>query len=74
MPLRVRWLFQHFRVGPQSDSHSTLQDPGSPPGSRGFYFRAYLGSLPPQATDIRVYPDILTVRFGQLTVEGLSPS
>ncbi len=33
-----------------------------------FYFRAYLSSLPPRAADI------LTVRFGQLTVEGLSPS
>ena len=36
-------------------------------GSRGFYVRAYHGSLPPRA------PDMLTVRFGQLTVRGLSP-
>ena len=35
--------------------------------SRGFYFSAYLGSLPSQAGDI------LTARFGQLTVKGLSP-
>jgi len=34
-------------------------------GSRGFYIRAYHGSLPPRA------PDMLTVRFGQLTVRGL---
>jgi hypothetical protein len=38
-----------------------------PPGSRGFYVRAYHGSLPLRA------PDMLTVRFGQLTVRGLSP-
>jgi len=38
-----------------------------PPGSRGFYVRAYHGSLPPRA------PDMLTVRFGQLTGRGLSP-
>ena len=37
------------------------------PGSRGFYVRAYHGSLPPRA------PDMLTVRFGQLTVRGLPP-
>ena len=37
------------------------------PGSRGFYIRASHGSLPPRA------PDMLTVRFGQLTVRGLSP-
>jgi hypothetical protein len=36
-------------------------------GSRGFYVRAYHGSLPPRA------PDMLTVRFGQLTVRGLPP-
>ena len=36
-------------------------------GSHGFYVRAYHGSLPPRA------PDRLTVRFGQLTVRGLSP-
>jgi hypothetical protein len=35
--------------------------------SRGFYVRAYHGSLPPRA------PDMLTVRFGQLMVKGLSP-
>ncbi len=35
--------------------------------SRGFYVRAYHGSLPPRA------PDMLTVRFGQLTVRGLPP-
>ena len=66
--LRVRWMFHRFRSGPQSDSLSPSQNSGNPPGSRGFYFRAYLSSLPPQAADI------LTVRFGQLTVEGLSPS
>ena len=37
------------------------------PGSRGFYIRAYHGSLPPRAADM------LTVRFGQLTVRGFSP-
>jgi hypothetical protein len=37
------------------------------PGSRGFYVHAYLGLLPPRAVDM------LTVRFGQLTVRGLSP-
>ena len=37
-------------------------------GGRGFYVPAYLGSLPPRAGDM------LTVRIGQLTVEGLSPS
>jgi hypothetical protein len=31
-------------------------------GSRGFYIRAYHGSLPSRA------PDMLTVRFGRLTV------
>jgi hypothetical protein len=36
-------------------------------GSRGFYVRAYNGSLLPRA------PDMLTVRFGQLTVRGLPP-
>ncbi len=36
-------------------------------GSRGFYFLAYLGLLPRRAEDM------LTVRFGQLTVSGLSP-
>jgi beta-ketoacyl synthase-like protein/ketoacyl-synthetase-like protein len=36
-------------------------------GSRGFYIRAYHGLLPPRA------PDMLTVRFGQLTVRGLPP-
>jgi hypothetical protein len=36
-------------------------------GSRGFYVRAYHGSSPPRA------PDMLTVRFGQLTVRGLPP-
>ena len=66
--LRVRWMFHRFRSGPQSDSLSPSQNSGNPPGSRDFYFRAYLSSLPPQAADI------LTVRFGQLTVEGLSPS
>ena len=66
--LRVRWLFHRFRSGPQSDSLTPSQDSGNPLGSRGFYFRAYLSSLPPRAADI------LTVRFGQLTVEGLSPS
>ena len=65
---RVRWVFHRFRSGPQSDSHSPSHDSGNPPGSRGFYFRAYLSSLPPRAADM------LTVRFGQLTVEGLSPS
>ena len=66
--LRVRWMFHRFRSGPQSDSLTPSQDSGNPLGSRGFYFRAYLSSLPPRAADI------LTVRFGQLTVEGLSPS
>ena len=66
--LRVRWLFHRFRSGPQSVSLTPSQDSGNPLGSRGFYFRAYLSSLPPRAADI------LTVRFGQLTVEGLSPS
>jgi hypothetical protein len=37
------------------------------PGSRGFYVHAYLDLLPPRAVDM------LTVRFGQLTVRGLSP-
>jgi hypothetical protein len=37
------------------------------PDSRGFYVHAYLGLLPPRAVDM------LTVRFGQLTVRGLSP-
>ena len=37
-------------------------------GGRGFYVSAYLGLLPRRAGDM------LTVRFGQLTVEGLSPS
>ena len=37
-------------------------------GGRGFYVPAYLGLLPRRAGDM------LTVRFGQLTVEGLSPS
>ncbi|SRR5713226_1889383 len=36
-------------------------------GSRDFYVRASHGSLPPHASDM------LTVRFGQLTVRGLSP-
>ena len=73
MSLRVQWLFQRFRSGPQSDSHSTLQYSGNPPGSRGFYFRAYLGSLPPQAADI------LTVRFratdgrGTFTLQDSQP-
>ena len=66
--LRVRCVSHRFRFGPQSDSHSTLHDSSNPPGSRGFYFRAYLSLLPPRAADI------LTVRFGQLTVEGLAPS
>jgi hypothetical protein len=35
--------------------------------SRDFYFRASHSSLPPCA------PDMLTVRFGQLTVRGLAP-
>ena len=37
-------------------------------GGRGFYVPAYLGLSPRRAGDM------LTVRFGQLTVEGLSPS
>jgi hypothetical protein len=37
------------------------------PGSRGFYVPAYLGSLPPRAGNM------LIVRFGQLTIRGLSP-
>ena len=37
------------------------------PGICGFYIRTPHGSLPPRA------PDMLTVRFGQLTVCGLSP-
>ena len=37
-------------------------------GSRGFYVRAYHGSLPPRA------PDMLTVRFGQLTEGDFHPS
>jgi hypothetical protein len=37
-------------------------------GGHGFYVPAYLGLLPRRAGDM------LTVRFGQLTVEGLSPS
>jgi hypothetical protein len=61
-------VFHRFRSGPQSGSHSPSQVPGNPLGSRGFYVRAYLGSLPPRAADM------LTVRFGQLTVEGLTPS
>lgn len=36
-------------------------------GSHGFYVHAYLGLLPPRAVDM------LTVRFGQLPVGGLSP-
>lgn len=36
-------------------------------GDRGFYVPAYLGLLPRRAGDM------LTVRFGQLTVKGLSP-
>lgn len=64
---RVRWLFHRFRFGPQSDSLCLSRNPGNPLGSRDFYFRAYLSSLPPRAADM------LTVRFGQLTVEGLSP-
>ena len=68
MSCRVRWLFHRFRFGPQSDSLCLSRNPGNPLGSRDFYFRAYLGSLPPRAADM------LTVRFGQLTVEGLSPS
>ena len=35
--------------------------------SHGVYIRAPHGSLPPRA------PDMLTVRFGQLTVRGLTP-
>ncbi len=35
--------------------------------SHGFYIRTSHGSLPPRA------PDMLTVRFGQLTVRGLAP-
>ncbi len=35
--------------------------------SRDFYIRTPHGSLPPRA------PDMLTVRFGQLTVRGLAP-
>lgn len=65
---RVRWLFHRFRFGPQSDSRCLSRNPGNPPGSRDFYFRAYLSSLPPRAADM------LTVRFGQLTAEGLTPS
>ena len=37
-------------------------------GSRGFSFHAYFGLLPPRTVDM------LTVRHGQLTVEGLPPS
>jgi hypothetical protein len=37
-------------------------------GSHGFYIHAYFGLLPPRTVDM------LTVRIGQLTVEGLSPS
>jgi len=40
----------------------------SVPGSRGFYVPAYLSSLPPRAGNM------LAVRFGQLTAEGLAPS
>ena len=35
--------------------------------SHGFFIRTPHGSLPPRA------PDMLTVRFGQLTVRGLAP-
>ena len=41
--------------------------PIGPLGSRGFYFHAYLGSLPPRAVDM------LAVRIEQLTAWGLSP-
>ncbi len=36
-------------------------------GSRGFYFRAHHGLLPPRASDM------LAARIGQLTAWGLSP-
>jgi len=39
----------------------------SPQGSRGFYFRAYRASLPLHA------PDMLSVRYRQLTEKGLPP-
>ena len=41
--------------------------PFGPLGSRGFYFHAYLGSLPPRVVDM------LAVRIEQLTAWGLSP-
>ena len=56
---RVRWASHRFRFGPQSDSHSALIDSSNPLGSRGFYFPAYLSSLP-----LRRAGDILTARFG----------
>ena len=42
--------------------------PCSPRGSRGFYVRASYGLLPPRTSDM------LAVRIGQLTAEGLPPS
>jgi hypothetical protein len=59
----------HSCSGPQICSPPRLLLPQhlAVPGSRGFYFHAYLGLLPPRAVDM------LTVRFGQLTVRGLSP-
>jgi hypothetical protein len=66
---RVRWVTQHFRTGPQSDSHG--YDPNACPlplGSRDFYLHAYLGPLPRRAVDM------LAVRIEQLTAHGLAPS
>jgi hypothetical protein len=66
---RVRWVTQHFRTGPQSDSPGN--DSNACPlqlGGRDFYVHAYLGPLPRRAVDM------LAVRIEQLTAEGLSPS
>ena len=71
--LRVRWVFHRFRSGPHSDSLKPFLVPSNPLGSHGFYFRAYLGSLPPQTADM------LTVRFratdgrGTFTLQDSQP-
>ena len=66
---RVRWVTQHFRAGPQSDSHGNDSSANSPIlGGRDFYVHAHLGPLPRRAVDM------LTVRIEHLTAEGLPPS
>jgi hypothetical protein len=72
-PLRVRWVFHRFRSGPQSDSHSPSQGPGNPKGSRGFYFPAYLASLPLRAGDMLTVRSRATDGRGTFTLRDSQP-